>query len=140
MRHPHDTAQYVRRIVLPSGKAIDVVYYDGPSPVPVERAGTANAPVHMHVCGTCASPLVYPVDWEESGTTRWEVSLRCPECEWTGTGIFEQDAVERFDEELDRGMEVLVRDLKRLMHANMEDDVERFVRALEADHIVPEDF
>ena len=54
--------------------------------------------------------------------------------------MFEQDVVERFDEELDRGTEALVRDLKRLMQANMEDEVERFVSALQADHIVPEDF
>ena len=140
MSHPHDTPQYVRRIVLPSGKAIDVVYYDGPPAVPVERAGPAGASAPMHVCGACASELVFPVDWEEAGTTHWEVTLRCPECEWTGTGIFDQAAVERFDEELDRGMETLVRDLKRLMQANMEEDVERFLDALEADHIVPDDF
>ena len=66
--------------------------------------------------------------------------LRCPNCEWTGTGVFEQDTVERFDEELDRGTEALVRDLKRMMQANMEDEIERFVHALQADHIVPEDF
>jgi len=33
-----------------------------------------------------------------------------------------------------------VRDLKNLMQANMEDEIERFVSALEAGHIVPEDF
>jgi len=54
--------------------------------------------------------------------------------------VFEQDIVERFDEELDRGTEALVRDLKNLMHANMEDEIDRFVSALEAGHIVPEDF
>jgi hypothetical protein len=66
--------------------------------------------------------------------------LRCPNCEWSGTGVFEQDIVERFDEELDRGTEALVRDLRNLMQANMEDEIERFVSALDAGHIVPEDF
>ena len=93
---------------------------------------------------TSAAPatptLVYPVGWEEAGATHWEVTLRCPNCEWAGTGVFEQDVVERFDEELDRGTEALVRDLKRMMHANMEDQIERFVSALEADHILPDDF
>ena len=32
------------------------------------------------------------------------------------------------------------RDLKRLMQANMEEEIDRFVSALEAGHIVPEDF
>jgi hypothetical protein len=92
------------------------------------------------VCGTCESELVYPVDWEEADETHWEVTLRCPNCEWTGTGVFEQDIVEAFDEELDRGTEALVRDLKDMMQANMEEEIDRFISALEAGHIVPEDF
>ena len=51
-----------------------------------------------------------------------------------------QAVVERFDEELDRGTEALVRDLKRLMHANMEEEIDRFVSALRDDQILPEDF
>src|SRR3954451_13040035 len=135
-RQPENNT-YVRRVVLPSGKTIEVVYFGDvtdatrPTPEPAED---------LHVCGTCECELVYPVDWEESGDTHWEVTLRCPNCEWAGTGIFEQDIVERFDEELDRGTEALVRDLKNLMQANMEDEIERFVSALEAGHIIPEDF
>ena len=33
-----------------------------------------------------------------------------------------------------------MRDLKRLMHANMEEEIERFTTALEDDLILPEDF
>jgi hypothetical protein len=143
----HDPRHYVRRVVLPSGKTIEVVYFEdqqvADSTAPV--AATPVAPTHeddvdLHICGTCASNLVYPVEWEEAGATHWEVTLRCPNCEWSGTGIFEQELVERFDEELDRGTEALVRDLKRLAHANMEDEIERFTTALLDDHIVPEDF
>jgi hypothetical protein len=130
-----DNQPYVRRVVLPSGKTIEVVYF-GEHP-----EATVTEPSHdLHICGTCESELVYPVDWSETGETHWEVLLRCPNCEWIGTGVFEQDIVERFDEELDRGTEALVRDLKCLMQANMEDEIERFVSALHADHIVPEDF
>jgi hypothetical protein len=138
MSRHSDNTPYVRRVVLPSGKTIEVVYFGDetatttrPTPEPVED---------LHVCGTCESELVYPVDWDEAGETHWEVTLRCPNCEWSGVGVFEQDIVERFDEELDRGTEALVRDLKHLMQANMEDEIERFVSALEAGHIVPEDF
>ncbi len=138
MSQPQDNPQYVRRVVLPSGKAIDVVYYDESREAAVLRGGAPRVP--MHVCGSCASQFVHPLDWEESGDAHWEVRLRCPECEWSVTSLFEQGDVERFDEELDRGTEALVRDLKSLMQANMEEDVERFVAALRADHIVPEDF
>jgi hypothetical protein len=139
----HDPRHYVRRVVLPSGKTIEVVYFDDQAGAP---AVATPAPMRdetvsdLHVCGSCESQLVYPTEWDEAGTTHWEVTLRCPNCEWTGTGIFEQELVERFDEELDRGTEALVRDLKRLAHANMEDEIERFCSALDGDHIVPEDF
>jgi hypothetical protein len=147
----HDPRHYVRRVVLPSGKTIEVVYFeDQAAPtadaVPALAPGRVGSDSHdetatdLHVCGSCASSLVYPTEWEEAGATHWEVTLRCPNCEWAGTGIFEQDLVERFDEELDRGTEALVRDLKRLAHANMEDEIERFTTALDEDHIVPEDF
>jgi hypothetical protein len=140
MSREADNRHYVRRVVLPSGKTIEVVYFDEiPDLVPGGDHGLPTTE-DLHVCGTCDSNLVYPVEWDEAGATHWEVTLRCPNCEWSGTGVFEQDVVERFDEELDRGTEALVRDLKRMMHANMEDEIERFVSALEGDHIVPDDF
>ena len=138
-----DNRHYVRRVVLPSGKTIEVVYFDDQvigEPADVRSLSVDETVEDLHVCGACESDLVYPTEWDEAGTTHWEVSLRCPNCEWTGTGIFQQELVERFDEELDRGTEALVRDLKRLMHANMEEEIDRFVQALDDDLILPEDF
>jgi len=135
-----DNRHYVRRVVLPSGKTIEVVYFDEAPALDAGSPELAEVGEDLHVCTACSSDLVYPVEWDEAGMTHWEVTLRCPNCEWNGTGTFSQDMVERFDEELDRGTEQLVRDLKRMMHANMEDEIERFVHALEADHILPDDF
>ncbi len=135
-----DNNHYIRRVVLPSGKTIEVVYFEGEQATIAPQAPTPLPAGELHVCGGCASRLVYPVDWDEAGTTHWQVTLRCPNCEWTGTGVYEQELVDCFDEELDRGTEALVRDLKRLMHANMEDEIDRFVSALHGDHIVPDDF
>jgi hypothetical protein len=138
-RQQPDNTPYVRRLVLPSGKTIEVVYFGDATDA--AAPGRAPEPVEdLHICEVCDSELVYPVDWAEASDTHWEVTLRCPNCEWTGTGLFEQDVVERFDEELDRGTEALVRDLKRLIQANMEEEIERFVSALHGGHIVPEDF
>ena len=134
----------VRRVVLPSGKTIEVVYFDDPpAPAaedPLAAAHATTVPADLHVCRSCGSALVYPVDWDEAGPEHWEVSLRCPDCEWTERGVFSQNDVEQFDEELDRGTDALLQDLRRLMHANMEDEIERFVAALAADQILPEDF
>jgi hypothetical protein len=68
------------------------------------------------------------------------VLRRCPNCEWSDVAVFDQATVDRFDDELDQGTEALMRDFKRLTQANMEADVERFVSALAADAILPEDF
>jgi hypothetical protein len=130
---PDHRQQFVRRVVLPSGKTIEVVYYDADDVV-------APAQGDLHVCGGCSSELVYPVDWEEAGSVHWQVTLRCPNCEWSGTGVFEQMTVERFDEQLDRGTDALVRDLKRMVQANMEEQIDRFVGALRDGLILPEDF
>ncbi len=71
---------------------------------------------------------------------RWRVELNCPECEWEGAGVFEQEALDRYDEILDDGAALLVRDLQELSAANMREDVEGFCAALAADLILPEDF
>jgi hypothetical protein len=136
MSHPDHNGQYVRRVVLPSGRSIEVVYFETPTlpRIPVE-------PVEdLHVCPDCDRMLVYPVEWEEVSATHWEVLLRCPNCEWTEVGVHDQVTVDRFDEELDHGTEALLRDLQRLTKANMEDEIERFTTALAADQILPEDF
>jgi hypothetical protein len=137
MSHPNHNGQYVRRVVLPSGRAIEVVYYESAaSAAPVPATPLDN----LHICPECDRELVYPVEWEESSATHWEVLLRCPNCEWTEVGVFDQATVDRFDEQLDLGTEALIRDFRRLTRANMEDEIERFASALTADQILPEDF
>ena len=83
---------------------------------------------------------MYPLDWAEEGAGHWRIVLRCPDCEALREGVFEQAVVEQLDDELDRGAGALLSDLKRITHANMTDEVEFFVRALNADLIVPSDF
>jgi RNase P subunit RPR2 len=129
--HSADHKRYVRKVTLPSGKTIEVISFD---------YDLAPAPRDLHVCPECESQLVSPVAWEEAARSQWEVSLRCPNCEWADTGTFGEELIQRFDETLDRGTEALVADLRRLSRANMEDDVERFVAALNAEYVLPEDF
>jgi hypothetical protein len=134
---PADNSHDVKRVVLPSGKTIEIVYF-ADTPERVQRTATPSG--DLHVCPDCTSGLVYPLAWEKAGNAAWELHLRCPNCEWSGDGVFTQEIVERLDEQLDHGTQVLVRDLKRLMHANMEEEVERFISALRAGHILPLDF
>ena len=99
-----------------------------------------GAPNQLHICFHCAGELVYPLDWSEEGPRHWRIVLRCPECESRREGVFDQAAVERLDDELDRGSSALLGDLRRMTHANMSEEIEFFARALEADLILPSDF
>jgi hypothetical protein len=134
----NSNGQYVRHVTLPSGREIEVVYFQ---PLRDEAAPTAGQPdVELNICPECERDLVYPIDWEEASGTHWEVELRCPNCEWSEVGTFDQATVDRFDEQLDNGTEALVKDLRRLVQANMEAEADRFAAALNANAILPEDF
>jgi hypothetical protein len=137
MSDQNSNRQYVRHLVLPSGKRIEVVYFDGAGVGETQALATSS---ELHICGSCSGELVYPIDWEPVGKTHWRVMLRCPNCEWHGSGVFEQDVVDRFDEELDRGSQMLAEDLRQLMLVNMAEEIDRFVAALQADYILPSDF
>lgn len=120
----------VRRITLPSGRSIEVVRY------PQESIGTRE----LHVCPICASDLVQPIAWNEEPDAQWQLTLECPNCAWIEHGIYDREQVERLEDRLDEGLCAMIADLHRLTQANMAADVERFVSALQADHILPEDF
>ena len=138
-----DNGQITKRVTLPSGKTIEVVYFADEVFMAQPEAAVAPAAEpqqELHVCTECDSELVYPVQWEEAGPDSWSVLLHCPNCDVFREGVFTQENVELFDEELDRGADALARDYKRLMRANMADEIDRFMGALSAGAILPEDF
>jgi hypothetical protein len=120
----------VRRIVLPSGRSIEVVRFD--------EAGHARR--GLHVCPDCSSELVQPVDWSEAPEDCWNLLLNCPNCDWYTEGLYTADQVRELEDRLDEGLADMLRDLQRLTQANMADQIDRFVNALYADQILPEDF
>jgi len=120
----------IRRIVLPSGRTIEVVRFYTEE---TQEGG-------LHVCPECDSHLVQPVDWAEAPQGNWELLLECPNCFWTDEGLFHQDQVDELEEHLDEGLTDMLADLRRLTQANMSEEIERFAAALNADLILPEDF
>lgn len=106
---------------------------------PPRQAGPRRSQ-DLHICPSCDSELVYPIEWEPAGRNRWSVTLRCPDCDWHDQGVHGQAVVDRFDEALDAGTEQLLDDLTLLTRANMEEQAERFVAAIWANQILPEDF
>src|SRR5919205_3340228 len=101
-------SHYVKRVVLPSGKTIEVVYFKDANDRVVGQPQTqpshrpAEPHQDLHKCLDCGSGLVHPVEWEEAGPENWSVLLHCPNCDVCREGVFSQDTVERYDEELDR--------------------------------------
>jgi hypothetical protein len=135
-RPPH----VVSTVDLPSGKILEVVQPEQGDPYTRVKPAPAEEDRDLCVCEVCASELVEPVDWAAAGPGRWRVALSCPNCGYWCEGVFSQECVDRFDECLDEGTAVLVDELKRLRQANMADDVDIFISALQADAILPEDF
>jgi hypothetical protein len=125
-----EQTHYFKRVRLPSGRTIEVVLFSDPQ----------AEDDRLHVCGVCSSELVQPIQWQEAGPAHWSVTLRCPDCGEEREGTFAQDAVDAFDEVLDRGCEELASDYRRLVRANMASEVECFTSALAAGAILPEDF
>jgi hypothetical protein len=135
--HPEKDSHIPDHIQLPNadGKRTDVTYrHQRQAPHGARGADP------LHVCFHCTGELVYPLDWAEEGPRHWRIVLRCPDCESRREGVFDQVTVELLDDQLDRAAGALLSDLKRMTHANMTDEIEFFVRALEAELIVPTDF
>jgi hypothetical protein len=126
----------IKPLQPPAGKQLDV----DREVAAKAAAGPDSSPDQLHVCFHCAGELTYPLDWSEEGPRHWRIVLRCPECESRREGVFEQTAVERLDDELDRGASALLGDLRRITHANMSEEIEFFIRALDADLVTPSDF
>lgn len=120
----------IRRIVLPSGRSIEVIRF--------EQTDTSVG--GLHICVGCGSELVQPVAWGQVTADHWELELQCPNCGHNREGVFDQGDVAALEEQLDEGIEAILRDLQRLTHANMSEEIDRFAAALEADLILPEDF
>lgn len=108
---------------------------------PVSDVTNPTAERSLHICPACGSPLVQPTHWEQEGNrSTWRVWRRCPECEWAGEGVYDEVAIDTYDEQLDLGALELANELRALEHANMSDMAETFAIALRRDLIGPADF
>ena len=123
----------VRRLRLPSGKQIEVVVFGATGRRAAAAAKTIAAPSRrLHICGDCGSNLVHPIDWEEAAADTWRLELRCPNCEWIGGAACTTGASWSSST---RSSSAAWRPRPRpapLTHANMEEQIERFIHALEA--------
>lgn len=136
--HPRPNIPTVRTITLPSGHTVELINFGDPSaPKTVDRT-PAQRP--LHICRNCGSQLVQPISWLQEGDQHWEMTLRCPDCNHVETGHFSESQVESFEDVIDVALAQMVDGLQRLTRANMVDDVERLIAAINRGLILPEDF
>jgi hypothetical protein len=100
-----------------------------PTPVPA-----------LHRCRACDSRLIDLVVGGEVTPGLWELTVRCADCEAVHALSCREDDLARLEHELCRATAELERELERFARLRFEEDIARFVRALEADAILPMDF
>jgi hypothetical protein len=106
----------------------------------LRRPDRPDLAVHLETCGMCLRDFVNPVDWEPVGDTHWWMLLRCGACDtWRETTVTNEIA-SRYDLELDRRMEVIVRALERIDMRRMAADVETMIQALRRGLVDAADF
>jgi hypothetical protein len=101
------------------------------------RATTSHS---LHICPSCSSELVQPVEWAPAGHDTWSVLLRCPDCEVFQAGAYTQPELDAYDLELDRGEALLRVAYLQLSTENMATEFDKFAHAIDAGAILPEDF
>src|SRR4051812_2654096 len=92
-------------------------------------------------CRDCKLESVIPIEDEcEERFGGWNLTVICTVCREVRKLSVTQLQAEEFDEALDKQSREVVRAIRRFERANMQDDIERFVNALNIDAILPEDF
>ncbi|HWM11256.1 MAG TPA: hypothetical protein VNO82_18000 [Solirubrobacteraceae bacterium] len=104
------------------------------------KADQPDLEVHLETCGMCMSDFVNPVDWEPVGDTHWWMLLRCGACGTWREATVTNDIASRYDLELDRRMELIVRALERIDTRRMAADVETMIQALRRGLVDAADF
>ena len=133
MAHDHDIHQdpHLAELIagMPPGRA-----------AAAREAALAEAAHDLTQCGACGCGLVQPLDWEDAGRHHWRLLLRCPNCEACGTVVVEDELVDFYDVELERGAAAVARALSDMVHERIGREVTMFSDALRDDLILPEDF
>lgn len=88
----------------------------------------------------CGSDLLRIPDDHDLNDDCFVMCLQCANCQDTKYVLFDDDGLEDFDIELDRGTQMIVEAIDKARLANGEEEVDRFAAALAINAILPEDF
>jgi hypothetical protein len=94
----------------------------------------------LHQCPLCHDDSVVPVFAEALDLGRWDLRLRCGQCETFRDVVVSDDVAKRYDLDLGRGMADIADALRREDRDRMAAEVQVFIAALERDLIDAADF
>lgn len=91
-------------------------------------------------CKACNSNLVQPLERYPTSDGHWTALLRCPDCEQTSLGLYSNQEIDKYVDSLFEGIVELdlIADLTE--RGNFREEGNKFIYALRAGHILPEDF
>lgn len=102
---------------------------------------TQNLIHRPHLCRVCQRPFLTPLSIVPLVSQEaYVVEMQCTNCEDATVTLLDEHQMEQLDRELDRQSGRLRHTLAELKLADELDEIDRFVEALHAGHILPEDF
>ena len=109
---------------------------------PTSTSTTTTQVTELDVCVACGRTFVVPSAILEvvPSERRYTVELTCNNCGHSRVGTYDEQAMEDLDRALDRDQSALQATARRVYRENMLAEIERFVAALDANLILPEDF
>ena len=97
----------VKRIILPSGKAVEIVYFQSEPGVDTAAQRPDSGGGGLEVCPDCAGELVHPTDWHELCAVTGSSSCVAPSASGC-TGVHDEADVQRYDALLNDGTDKLI--------------------------------
>ena len=125
---PTPEGHYVKRVTLPSGKTIEVVYFES-ARVEAEQPAPRGAPdARTSTSASSAPPSSSTRSSGKRPAPRTGASRSAaPTASGPRPASSPRTSSTTSTRRLDEGTEQLVSDLKQLMHANMSEEIDRFV-------------
>lgn len=94
----------------------------------------------LTVCPSCDADCVVPVEWEQREPQAWWMRLRCGACGDVREVVVPDATAQRYDLELDRGMDQIASALCRLERDRMTLEADNLAAALRLDLVDADDF
>ncbi|MFA5810694.1 MAG: hypothetical protein WC935_10255 [Thermoleophilia bacterium] len=94
----------------------------------------------LQTCPLCKSSLVYPVERYQLNDLEWKVLMLCPNCLCKRELVIDRETVRELLKNARVGRESIMKELDNMQKKNMEDEADKFITALNKDHILPIDF